>query len=125
MPIIFNKWILNLLLLSLYGCGQSYNSNSNDKGQFTNVEIDTTSVEGVRFSAAYNVLQAKCMACHDWAGFNTSEKWIESGYVNKGDYLGSPIIMSLKNYGGNMPKDPYPELSATETAALDSWISNL
>lgn len=117
--------LLFFFLLVLGSCGQDFNSNSNDKDQFSNVEIDISSPEGRRFSVAYKILQVKCMGCHDWALFTTSDKWIESGYVVRGNFSGSPLISILKNYGGNMPKDPYPALANSETTDLESWISNL
>lgn len=122
---ILKKILLFVCLLIVSSCGQDYNSNYNDKGQYTTIVLDTSTPEGARFAAAYQVLQTQCMACHAWSSYNTSAKWIDSGYVVQGNYSGSPVISILKNYGGTMPKDPYPTLSASDIASLQAWITNL
>ena len=125
-----NKIIIFIFLFVISACGQDYNSNYNDHGQYSSVSIDTSTPEGARFGAAYKVLQTKCMSCHSYThpfdeSFNTSEKWIHSGYVVQGNYLASLIISTLKNYEGTMPEDPNTPLSKEELATLEAWISNL
>lgn len=120
-----NSKFIALFSLALLGCGQDYNSNTNDQGQYASVTIDSSTPDGTRFSSAYKILQSKCMQCHDWTSYNTSEKWISTGYVSQGNFSDSTIITALKNYGGQMPKDPYTALSDTEVATLREWISNL
>ena len=109
----------------LSSCGQNYNSNSNDQGQYSTVEIDTSTAAGARFAAAYKVIQTDCMACHNWTSYNTSDKWIQSGYITQGDYSASPLIMRLKNNGGDMPKSPNGALPNSDLVVLNNWISNL
>lgn len=116
--------IIFFLFFTLFSCGQDFNSNSNDEGQYSTVTIDSSTPEGARFSAAYKVIQTQCMGCHDWASYDTKEKWTEA-YVVAGNYAGSPLISILKNYGGSMPKDPYPALSPADLVVLENWISNL
>ena len=114
-----------IFLIGLSSCGQDYNSNFNDQGQFSTFEIDTSTPAGARFNAAYKIIQTKCMACHNWSSYNTSDKWIQSGYVIPANYRGSAIISILKNYGGTMPKNPYAALPTTELDTLEAWITNL
>lgn len=121
----------NLLLLSILllvsSCGQDYNSNSGDSGQYTpNSAIDTSTPEGARLSAAYTVLQNKCLQCHStWSGFTTSSRWEQAGLIVTGSASGSEIVRRLKNYGGDMPPDPFSPLSNEELTAVENWIDNL
>jgi mono/diheme cytochrome c family protein len=112
-------------MIIMSSCGQNYNSNYNDLGQYTAAAIDRSTVAGARFAAAYSILQVKCMGCHAWASYDSSEKWIQSGYVIQGNFSGSNIITHLKNFGGNMPKDPASALPDSEIADLLAWITNL
>ncbi len=114
-----------IFIFFVSGCGQDYNSNTNDKSQYTTVEIDTSTPQGSRFALAYKVLQTQCFECHAWSVLNTSERWVDSGYVTRGNYTDSPIIGILKNYGGTMPKDPYPAMTTTDLAILEDWITNM
>lgn len=122
---MLNKIFIFLFLFFVFSCGQNINSNYNDQGQYGTVTIDTSTPAGARFNSAYKVIQSKCMACHNWSGYTTSDKWIQSGYVIQGNYSGSSMIMVLKNYGGSMPKNPYAALSNPELVTLESWITNL
>ena len=121
------KSVLNILfcLLIFSSCGQNFNSNSNDQGQYATVKIDTSSPAGERFAAAYKVIQVNCMACHSWNSYDTSDKWIQSGYVIQADYSHSLLMTRLKNNGGDMPKSPNGALKTSEITILQDWITNL
>lgn len=65
-----------------------------------------------------NIIQPKCFACHgpvlhDDATFTTYSQVANSA----GD-----ILNQCQN--GNMPRAPYPALTATELSALQGWINN-
>ncbi|MCP4912913.1 MAG: hypothetical protein GY909_07320 [Oligoflexia bacterium] len=117
--------LTTILLFS--GCGQSFNSNSLDRNlaQVNNC-ADPSYTE---LCAANQIIQAQCIDCHDrfhdtWTAFDTDQKWIDSGRVIKNDADRSPLIVKLKKYGGNMPKDKDP-LSTADINALRTWINNM
>lgn len=121
------SFICLTIIALLSSCGQDYNSNSGDAGQYSTVStIDTSTPEGVRLAASYSVLQAKCFQCHSgWSGYTTSQQWVDAGLVVRGSFLSSELIRRLKNYGGDMPPDPQSPLSTDEIAPLQTWIENL
>jgi uncharacterized membrane protein len=112
-----------VLILYSVSCGQVYNSNTFD--QYT---YSSSGITDPVFSAAYDVLKARCMTCHPnhsgWAAFTTVEQWTTTGRVIAGSAATSPIISRLKNYGGDMPTTAGP-IPADELAALETWINSL
>lgn len=120
------KYFLIIALFILAGCGQDTNSQTNDRTEYGQVEIDTTSPEGARLSAAYAVLQTNCFSCHGtWASYTTSNDWINSGKIEPGSYATSELAVRLKNNGGNMPPNPKSALSSADDTTLKNWINNL
>ena len=123
-----NKWLLIAFVLILASsCGQDYNSNSGDFGQYAPIEgIDSSSPDGSRLLAAYKVFQAKCFQCHNsWSGYKTSDQWVAAGNVSKGNLSASQVYTRLKNNGGNMPPDPIAELTADELLSVETWINQI
>lgn len=117
---------LLFLVLILSGCGQDYNSNYGDYGQYSPVEgIDSSTPEGTRLLAAYKVMQAKCFQCHQWSTYKTSAQWVSAGLVVAGNSSGSDVYTILKNNGGNMPPDPIAQLSSEEVNSIQTWIDGI
>ena len=117
---------LLFLVLILSGCGQDYNSNYGDYGQYSPVEgIDSSTPEGTRLLAAYKVMQAKCFQCHQWSTYKTSAQWVSAGLVVAGNSSGSDVYTILKNNGGNMPPDPIAQLSSEELSSIQTWIDGI
>ena len=121
------KIFILAFILTLYSCGQDYNSNSGDSGQYsTNGSIDTSTPEGARLSAAYTVMQGKCFQCHSaWSAYDTSSKWEQAGLITPSSAATSQLIRSLKNYGGDMPPDSHSPLTNEQLTTLENWIDNL
>lgn len=122
------KKISGLLFLILFisGCGQDYNSNYGDYGQYSPVEgIDSSTPEGVRLLAAYKVMQTKCFQCHQWSAYKTSAQWVSAGLVIAGNSSGSEVYTILKNNGGNMPPDPIAQLTSDEVNSIQVWIDGI
>lgn len=114
------------LVFMITGCGQDYNSNYGDYGQYSPVEgIDSSTPEGTRLLAAYKVMQTKCFQCHQWAGYKTSAQWVSAGLIVEGNSSGSNVYTILKNNGGNMPPDPIAQLTGEELETIKTWIDNL
>ena len=117
---------LTFMLSLIAGCGQDYNSNYGDYGQYSPVEgIDSSTPEGARLLAAYRVFQGKCFQCHSWSNYKTSAQWESAGLIVKGNSASSDVITMLKNYGGNMPPDPIAPLSTEELTNVEAWINAL
>lgn len=117
---------LLISLMFLISCGQDTNSQSNDRTEYGAVEIDITSPEGQRLSAAYAVLQTNCFSCHGgWSEYTTSNQWINAGKVEPGSYATSLLITRLKNNGGDMPPNPKGALPTADITVLQNWIDNL
>ncbi len=116
-----------LLSLLISSCGQDYNSNSGDLGQYAPVEgIDSSTPDGMRLLAAYKVFQGKCFQCHQaWLGYKTSAQWVSAGKVTAGSTGGSDVWTILKNNGGNMPPDPIAQLTAEELTFVEEWINGI
>ena len=116
-----------MILILATGCGQDYNSNSGDFGQYAPIEgIDSSTADGARLLASYKVFQAKCFQCHNsWANYKSSAQWEASGLVQKGNSSASQVYTRLKNNGGNMPPDPIAELTATELLSVETWINQI
>lgn len=113
------------LTLLITSCGQDFNSNSFDSQRYGNTGIDNTTP----FGKAFNVIQTKCINCHTgyhniYSGYTTSQAWINAGLINANDFGGSPLIIKLINYGGNMPQGG-SQLSTTEITYLQDWINGL
>lgn len=120
------KCLLIASLFLLFSCGQDTNSQTNDRTVYGDVEIDTSSPEGQRLSAAYTVLKTNCFSCHGgWANYTSSNDWINSGKVDPGSYATSLLATRLKNNGGNMPPNPSGPLSSADNTILQNWINNL
>lgn len=126
-----------VLLFLCLGCVQTYNSNSNDDQLFKEQVIDTSTPDGQRFAAAYEILEAKCMNCHTgnkrhahWASYTAENDWYatESGQVlvEPNDAKSSAIIYRLKIWGdvGGMPEGP-EQLTESEYNTLKDWIDNI
>ncbi len=114
------------LTLMISGCGQDYNSNYGDYGQYSPVEgIDSSTPEGTRLLAAYKVMQGKCFQCHQWSTYKTSAQWVSAGLVVAGNSGGSEVYTILKNNGGNMPPDPIAQLSSDEVNSIKAWIDGI
>ncbi len=117
---------LTFTMLVLSGCGQDYNSNSGDGGQYSPIEgIDSSTADGARLLAAYRVAQTKCFQCHQWSSYKTSAAWVSAGLVVAGNSDGSEMWTILKNNGGNMPPDPIAQLTQEELDAVKTWIDNM
>lgn len=116
-----------LFLLLFSSCGQDYNSNSGDFGQYAPIEgIDSSTADGARLLGAYRIFQAKCFQCHqEWSGYKTSAQWVSSGKVSAGNASASNVWTILKNNGGNMPPDPIAQLTADEMASVEQWIDGI
>jgi mono/diheme cytochrome c family protein len=135
-PSRFNlKGLNNLLLFSLsalffFSC-RPENTNSdflegqkelNESGGST---INRTTPGGERLYAAYSVMQAHCFSCHgNWSAWTTDQMWLDSRRVFAGAPDQSPLMTSLWNYGGDMPRGGGP-LTPAETSALSEWILGL
>jgi len=115
------SFLILFFLIFLNSCGQDYNSNYNDRGTYADIGIPP----GDPLYNSYIILQNKCFSCHVWGDYKTSAQWESAGLVTAGNFNGSTIIKSLKNYGGNMPKDPYSPLTSTEIESLKVWINSL
>jgi len=114
-----------MILFVFVSCGQDFNSNSFDKQRYGNTGIDNTTP----FGKAFNVIQTNCIDCHTghhniYSGYTTSQAWVNSGLVKAGDFAGSPLIIKLINYGGNMPQGG-SQLNQTEITYLQDWINAL
>ncbi|TNE95422.1 MAG: hypothetical protein EP326_15170 [Deltaproteobacteria bacterium] len=119
------KYISLIVLFLLTSCGQDYNSNSFDRQRYGNTGIDNTTP----FGKAFNVIQTNCINCHTgyhniYSNYTTSQAWVNSGLVKANDFAGSPLIIKLINYGGNMPQGG-SQLGQTEINYLNDWITNL
>ena len=125
------KYFLILILSSVVSCGQDYNSNTFDAQIYGSQigDIDTTTPEGQRFAKAFNVIDTQCISCHNnnhnfYASLTTSQDWISSNLIIKGDFDNSFIIRELKNFGGDMPQGS-SELSQQDLDYLRDWIENI
>lgn len=124
--------IYGVLLIGLLGsgCGQTYNSNTEDfnllPSSFCSNQANTN------LCAANEIIQTKCTNCHTspihagWAAYDTDAEWTASGNnrVVAGNPDASTLITKLKNYGGNMP-DQAPPLTESEVQTLRDWINGL
>ena len=123
-----------LLLCTLLAAGcQDTNSNTNDKALYSRKAIDTSTPEGQRFYDAFVVLEAKCMNCHQhagWGDYTEVNDWyvVVDGtqLVIPGDAAGSGVISRLAGWGslGGMPKDD-SNLTSDEYTAIRTWIEAL
>jgi hypothetical protein len=115
-----------ILLLSA-SCGQSFNSNSGDEGQYAPISgIDDSTPEGARFLAAYKAYKNNsCFACHSWADYKSSEQWLNNNLVVSGNLAQSKVYTTLRNVGGTMPPSPLPQMSAAEISSIEAWINGL
>jgi hypothetical protein len=119
------KKLILILSLLLCSCGQSYNSNSKDFLLSGN-GIDPSNTSLVE---AFSVISNNCISCHSgyhnsWSNYKTDQQWIDSGNVSAGSALSSPLIIRLKNRGGDMPLLS-SNLSESEYNSLVNWIDAL
>lgn len=121
------KFIIFLFIFS--GCigGQTHNSHTYDANLGTTSNCANPS--NTRLCNAMEIIQSQCVDCHDsahnaWAGYDTDDKWVDSGRVQAGDPGGSPLILRLKNEGSDMPKNK-PMLSDEDYQTLKDWITNI
>ncbi len=119
-------FLILIILLSLFGCGQDYNSQSNDIGQYSQSPIDRSTPEGERLYLVYRSMQTNCFSCHgSWSSYTTSNQWVSAGLVVRGNPNTSKIVYRLKNMGSNMPPDPSSQISDDDYSAYLNWINNL
>ena len=110
-----------LSLLALAGCGQNYNSNSNDGGGDIGIDCSTKA----NLCAAYTAIRANhCFECHAWSGYKSDAAWVSAGLVVADSPSDSTLIKQLKNSGGTMPQN-YTPLSADDYNAIVTWIQNM
>ena len=122
------KNFLIFFLILLVSCGQDFNSNTFDQSRYAS-NIDANSPAGQRFLAAYNLIDSKCTNCHlgyhnSYAGYTTSDDWINNGLVVAGNFEASQLRNTLKNYGGDMPLQG-SQFSDAEIEILQDWIDQL
>jgi len=103
--------------LFLTSCGQTFNSSSSDARYGV-----------VTQSAAITILNNNCVNCHDgyhnaWGVYKTFDDYDNAGLVNSGDPDNSQIIIRLKNFGGDMPKNA-GALSDADYLVLQNWITS-
>ncbi len=117
-------WIFNIVLLVMISisCGQEYNSNYNDYDQYGG-DIDTSTT----FGAAFYVLKKRCFQCHKWGEYTTSQAWIDANLIVPGNWDQTKELLDLKGYAANgeMPDDPYSELTPEEAAKIELWVNGL
>lgn len=115
--------LLFILSMAFASCGQDYNSNYNDRGTYADIGISA----GDPLYRPYQVLQTKCFGCHasEWSDYKNSQQWVDAGLVVRGNYASSALKTRLRNFGGNMPPDPYSPLTSTELEILRTWINAL
>ena len=120
-------FILLAFTVLMTSCGQDYNSSSSDAGQYAPIEgINSSTAGGARLLAAYRVMQSKCFQCHSaWSTYKTNALWVSSGKVVAGNTSASSAYTSLKNNNGNMPPDPYAQLTTEELETVTSWIQGM
>ena len=106
-------------------CGQDYNSNSGDFGQYAPIEgLDSSTEDGTRLLAAYKVMRTKCFSCHgDWAEFKSSEAWIATGRVSAGNSVGSTLFIKILD--GTMPPPSAAQMVGEETSKIQAWIDGI
>lgn len=122
------KLIFAGLLVALTGC-QDFNSNSNDKDRFSEVELTGSA----NFETAYYILQQRCTNCHSsgihnsWASYTNEQDWIDEGLVVANDPDASRAIFRIINHGStdsNMPLGLGP-LPNDEYEDLVEWVDNI
>ena len=118
-----NKFFF-ILLIAFSGCGQTFNSNTNDSGLVALGACDAGN--SVEYCAAEAIIQDCCINCHSgyhdqWSSFRNDAAWKASGRVVAGSTAGSTLITRLKNQGGNMPEDN-PQIADAEYQTLIEWV---
>jgi len=118
-------------LLTLFSsCFQSTNSNTNDKELY-----GARSFSSDNFSAAFTVIETKCINCHsgyhdDWISKIEENDWFSQvdgqALVSSGSTANSLLVQRLDVWGtpGGMPLGDAP-LSETEYNAIKTWIEAL
>jgi hypothetical protein len=110
-----------VIAVGAMGCGQDYNSNSNDGELNTTISCPTDA----NLCTAYAVIKANhCFECHSWSGYLTDAAWKSAGLVQAGNPSSSLLILQLKNSGGTMPEN-YSPLSSSDLQSLKTWIQGM
>lgn len=116
-----------LISVTLYSCGQDYNSNSGDSNLGRDLsKIDCESESGIRFCAALTILKSECISCHthsSWGSYVTDAQWA-ARLVEPGDADASTLITKLFNVGGNMPQGG-SALPEDDFQTLRTWINEM
>lgn len=118
------KLVAALLILS--SC-QSYNSHTGDAAKYAKVELENNP----QFQEAYQVIQNRCVNCHQsehniWATYVNSQMWVDKGLVVRGDAQGSLLVRRIINSNhtsSNMP--PSGPLPNDEYQVIVDWINGL
>lgn len=117
-----------LISLSFLGCGQSFNSNTED---FNLTAFSYCSdASDTRLCEANEIIQTNCTNCHtssihaSWSGYDTNQEWVDSGRIIAGDADRSVLVTRLKNYGGNMPEGA-PPLDQADAEKIRTWVNSL
>ncbi len=116
------------ILVVFSGSCANYNSNSNDADAY---RVLTGDPNDPNFEQAFNVLDTKCIWCHPYhdyfSSLNTSQKWVDTGQVVKGNPDNSTLIRRLRRFGNdsnsNMPIGA--DITDAEYQILRSWIENI
>jgi mono/diheme cytochrome c family protein len=113
---------------------QDSNSNSFDNFKVQPNLKPPVIVEGANnnFPKAYAILQKNCTSCHfnyhsAWNAYNTEEKWLDAGLVNRGDPENSFLIKRMKNAGGPGATMPIAAEAVSEAdfKILKKWIEEI
>ncbi len=120
----------SLALLSIFilsSCIQSSNSSSSDRLFSEDIDIDTSTPQGVRLFNAYIVLRRNCISCHKgehshWSSNFTDEAWMD--YIEAGNADGSELVLQLQNRGGEMPQEG-EQLSDEDFEKILDWINGI
>ena len=112
----------------MIGSCADYNSNTNDASAY---RVRVGDPNDPNFAPAYEILMTKCYWCHNYhdyfATLTTSEEWVNSGQVAKGQPDSSYLIRRLKRFNGsansNMPVGE--DITQTEYEILINWVQNI
>lgn len=121
------KLVYFISFIFLNSCVQTFNSSSTDSSLTAFSRCADQS--NTKLCEANDIIYSQCIDCHDrfhddWANYDTNQKWVDSARVIAGDADRSPLIIKLKNEGGNMPKDK-PTMSEADLLKLKEWINTM
>ncbi|MBL7545376.1 MAG: hypothetical protein JNL11_16270 [Bdellovibrionaceae bacterium] len=111
--------VLFFLGLGILGCGKVKNSSSSDGGSI---------VGTAEFVSAMEIVQSKCLSCHNtWATYS-SDDYVKKGLVFKGSPANSSLYTRIRGndvgQAGDMPPGQ-PTLTYTEIKEIKAWINSL